>query len=58
VPRQYLDYLLCKHFGWTPSELDSQPSDRILEFLTIIRIEGSFQSIEQQKLEAEMNQHG
>lgn len=54
MPRAYLDYLLCKQFGWTIAELDDQPSDRILEFLTIIRVEGSFKNMEQQKLEAEM----
>jgi len=55
VPRPYLDYVLCKHFGWTPSELDAQPSDRILEFLTIIRIEGSFEKMKQQELEQGLN---
>lgn len=54
MPRAYLDYLLCKQFGWTIAELDDQPSDRILEFLTIIRVEGSFKNMEQQKLGAEM----
>jgi hypothetical protein len=54
VPPEYIDYLLCKTFGWTVTELDEQPRDRILNFLTIIRIEGQFQNIEQQKLEEEL----
>ena len=54
MPAAYVDYILCKKFHWTISELDEQPSDRVMEFLTIIRIEGSFENIERQKLEAEM----
>ena len=49
VPQDYVDYLLCKKFGWTIQELDDAPSDRIRRFLTIIRIEGNFENIEAQK---------
>jgi hypothetical protein len=54
VPSEYIDYLLCKKFHWTISQLDEQPSDRVMQFLTIMKIEGSFENIERQKLEAEM----
>lgn len=54
MPPEYIDYLLCKKFGWTPVELDMQPQDRIIQFLTIMKIEGAFENIEMQKLEKQM----
>lgn len=54
MPPAYVDYLLCKKFHWTITELDDQPADRIMQFLTIMRVEGSFERVEQQKMEAEM----
>lgn len=39
APPEYVDYLLCKHFGWTITELYDQPSHKVAQFLTIINIE-------------------
>jgi len=54
----YVEYLLCKKFGWTITELDEQPQNRILEFLTIIRVEGQFEKLEQTKMDDQLGVKG
>ena len=59
MPPEFVDYLLCKTFHWTPVELDNQSHDRIMQFLTIMRIEGAFENMKSQELQQEVDkQHG
>jgi len=39
VPKEYINYKLCKTFGWTYKQLMNQPSDFINEMISIINIE-------------------
>lgn len=39
IPLIYIDYLLCRQFGWMPSEIDKQDNRVIETFLEIMRVE-------------------
>jgi len=46
APEEYIDYVLCKTFGWTPEQLERQDSQKIEEFLLIINLEREVQDDE------------
>ena len=47
IPDIYIDYILCKHFGWTPNQLDEQDTNKIDYFIKIINI---INDVEQKEL--------
>ena len=49
TPPEYIEYYLCKEFGWTINELYSQPWDKIDTFLKIINIETQFKNNKQKE---------
>jgi len=49
---------ICEKFGWTITELESQPWDKIEMFLSMMGIEGQFQSREERKIESKLKQKG
>lgn len=42
VPDEYIEYILCKEFGWTYQELMSQPADFVERLLLIRNIERKY----------------
>jgi hypothetical protein len=44
VPVEYINYNLCKTFGWTYEQLLEQPSDFIEKMIDIIKIENKFKN--------------
>lgn len=38
APIEYIQYLLCKEFGWTYQELMEQPTDFVENILTVMSI--------------------
>lgn len=49
APPEYIDYILCKTFGWTPQELDAQDNNRINTFLQIMNLEAEEKERKQKK---------
>lgn len=39
MPQELKEYILCKEFGWTPSQLRMQANSDISNFLAIMGIE-------------------
>lgn len=39
APSEYLEFVLCDRFGWTPAELREQRASDIINFLTIMDVE-------------------
>ena len=44
VPIEYINYTLCKTFGWTYEQLMKQPTDFIEKMISIIKIENKFKN--------------
>lgn len=44
APIDYVNYVLCKTFGWTYNELMKQPADFVEKMLNIIKIENKFKN--------------
>lgn len=44
VPMEYINFTLCKTFGWTYEQLISQPSDFVEMMIDIIKIENKFKN--------------
>jgi hypothetical protein len=44
VPIEYINYTLCKTFGWTYKELMEQPSDFVEEMIDIINIDNKIKN--------------
>lgn len=40
APPEYLEFVLCDRFGWTPAELRAQRASDVMNFLTIMDVEG------------------
>jgi len=38
VPKEYLNYIICKEMGWTHEELMSQPRHFVEEMMQVISI--------------------
>ena len=39
VPPEYLNFVLCREFGWTYEQLMSQPADFVESMLMILNVE-------------------
>ena len=50
-------FRLCKEFGWTPNQLDEQPSKTIEEFIVILNELDRQAEDERKKLEREAKLH-
>jgi hypothetical protein len=50
VPDVYVDYILCKHFSWTPNQLDEQDDEVITAFVEIINLINEREDKELKKL--------
>lgn len=44
MPIEYINYTLCKTFGWTYEELIEQPSDFIEQMIDIIKLENKLKN--------------
>lgn len=44
VPVEYVNYILCKTFGWTYEELLKQPSDFVEQMIDIIKLENKLKN--------------
>ena len=51
-PQAYVDYVLCKEFGWTPDQLDQQDDYEIQKMLTVMSVIGEQKKKEHDKKEA------
>lgn len=51
VPLEFLEYRICEKFGWTLTELSSQPWDKIELILGMMDIEAQFQKRDQRLAE-------
>jgi len=38
-PEEYIEFVLCKFFGWTPSQVDAMDKYKIEVFLRFIEME-------------------
>ena len=47
VPFEFLELQICREFGWTLTELSSQPWDKIELILEMMQIEQQFQKRDQ-----------
>jgi hypothetical protein len=44
VPIEYINYTLCKTFGWTYQQLLEQPADFVEQMIDIIKVENKFKN--------------
>lgn len=49
MPDVYIDFILCKTFGWTPDQLDDQDTSILNSFLQIISYENEAKEFEMKK---------
>ena len=54
APLEYSELRICREFGWTVTELESQPWDKIEMFLGMMNIESQFQAREARKVESKI----
>lgn len=47
-PDEIVEYLLCKEFGWTLTELYDQPGVKVLRFLQIMHIKRQHDKMKEQ----------
>ena len=51
VPFEFLEYRICKEFGWTLTELEVQPWNKIELILDMMNMEQQFQKRDQRLME-------
>lgn len=48
APDEIVEFLLCKEFGWTITELYDQPIVKVLRFLQIMQIKRQHEKMKEQ----------